>query len=102
MLEGLTAAQFSSRIGESFVLRLDGGEPPELELVLSEVAEGPVDPRPPEARRAPFSLLFRGPASPALPQRIYKLRHRELGELEIFLVPIRRDAQGLVYEAIFG
>lgn len=52
-------------------------------------------------RRQPFGLVFRGPLEPALPQRIYRLSHPEMGTHEIFLVPIARKAEGLEYEAIF-
>jgi hypothetical protein len=47
-----------------------------------------------------FSLLFSGPA-PLLPQQTYTLSHPQLGELEIFLVPIQEVDRGFVYQAIF-
>ena len=50
----------------------------------------------------PFALTFRGPASPVLQQQIYSLTHPELGDSEIFLVPIGPDKQGMLYEAIFN
>jgi hypothetical protein len=52
-------------------------------------------------RRAPFSTVFRGPATPILPQRIYRLQHPEIGGFELFLVPIGPDERGMRYEAIF-
>jgi hypothetical protein len=51
--------------------------------------------------RQPFSLIFRGPASPTLPQGIHHLTHSDLGALEIFLVPIDPEGQGSAYEAVF-
>jgi hypothetical protein len=51
--------------------------------------------------RDPFRLEFLGPTDPILPQRIYRLEHEALGALDIFLVPIARDAGGTTYEAIF-
>ena len=51
--------------------------------------------------RLPFVATFRGPQEPRLPQRIYRLDHDGLGTLELFLVPVGRDAQGVRYEAIF-
>jgi hypothetical protein len=56
----------------------------------------------PDAPREPFSLVFRGPAAPALAQRIYRLVVDELGELDLFLVPIGLDGTGMRYEAVFG
>ena len=95
MLEKLTKESFLPRLNQAF--RLTSVEPP-LELRLLEVesrwGRGP-------AREA-FSLIFLGPAEPLLPQRIYRLEHDELGALEIFLVPIGRDAAGTRYEAAFN
>lgn len=51
--------------------------------------------------RQPFSLLFRGPPEPLLPQGLYRMNHRQLGDLELFLVPIGPDRQGMRYEAVF-
>lgn len=53
-------------------------------------------------RRQPFSLTFRGPSNPVLAQRIYALENETLGTLEIFLVPIGPDKQGMQYEAVFS
>ncbi len=52
--------------------------------------------------RGSFSLLFRGPRVPLLPQRIYHLEHDTLGALQVFLVPITPDPQGSLYEAVFN
>ena len=52
--------------------------------------------------RAPFSLVFRGPAQPSLPQREYTLQHPAFEALSLFLVPLGQDAQGTRYEAIFN
>ena len=51
--------------------------------------------------RQPFRLRFRGPRDPLLAQSIYRLMHAGLGALEIFIVPIGRDAESTTYEAIF-
>jgi hypothetical protein len=53
------------------------------------------------AMREQFSLHFRGPATPLLPQSIYRLQHQDIGVLDLFLVPISRDATGTTYEAVF-
>lgn len=53
-------------------------------------------------RASAFSLRFRGPSAVLLPQQIWSLRHAVLGELAIFLVPIGRDEDGFLYEAIFN
>ena len=74
------------------------------------VAERPValsvrsiTPLPPHRLRAePFSLILAGPLAPALPQASYRLNHPALGEIDIFLVPIARDATSMQYEATFN
>jgi hypothetical protein len=53
-------------------------------------------------QREPFRLAFLGPTDPALPQQTYRLEHDVLGTLDIFLVPIARNAAGTTYEAIFA
>ncbi|MCB1814124.1 MAG: hypothetical protein KDK04_20750 [Candidatus Competibacteraceae bacterium] len=55
----------------------------------------------PGAKREPYSLVFRGPAEPVLEQGIVPLTHAQLGNIEIFLVPIGPDSQGMCYEAVF-
>ncbi len=53
----------------------------------------------PDATRPAFVLLFSCPV-PA-PQGAYLLHHETLGQLEIFLVPIRQVDAGVQLEAIF-
>lgn len=52
--------------------------------------------------RSQFSLLFEGPAMPRLDQRIHQVRHPELGELAVFLVPVGPHGDGMGYEAAFA
>jgi hypothetical protein len=49
-----------------------------------------------------FSLVFTGQASPWLPQSMYQLIHPQMGEFELFLVPIGPDSAGMRYEAAFS
>ena len=51
--------------------------------------------------REAYSLLFCGPSMPILPQQIYTVRHQVIGELDIFLVPIGPQSEGMGYEAVF-
>ena len=46
---------------------------------------------------------IRAPAAPVLlPQQIYRLTHDGFAQpLDIFLVPVARDAGGFTYEAVF-
>lgn len=96
MLETLTKEWWSEYLGGSFELLNDGCGT--MAMVLAEVtglgtgASG---------QRDPYSLVFRGPPAPVLPQRIYHLRHERMGDLELFLVPIGPDGEGMRYEAVF-
>jgi len=98
MLEKLTAAAFAGLVGSDF--RLDPAEAGIASLRLAEAKD--LTSRASGPRRAPFTLLFRGPKAPVLPQRIYALVHETLGRLEIFLVPLGPDAEGMRYEAVFN
>jgi hypothetical protein len=93
-LDTLTINSFAGRVGERFVLE---DEPQGYELVLSAC-----EPRGQGPTREAFSLLFVGPGDRVFPQRIYRLRHTELGVLELFLVPVGNDAGGTRYEAMFS
>jgi hypothetical protein len=96
MLDKLTKETFEPVKGDVFQLSLGEGAtlPLELSAVLGTGLKG-------AAAREQFSLHFRGPIAPALDQRIYRLEHAQLGVLDIFLVPIRRDAFQMTYEAVF-
>jgi hypothetical protein len=91
MLEKLTVDDFRPLHGDRFRIAPDGAEAFEVELV--EVTEI----RPEPGGRAPFSLVFQGGPNPPVEQRIYRVGHDELGELDLFLVPIAIDR----YEAVF-
>jgi len=53
--------------------------------------------------RTPFSIILRsGSRDRFWPQGIYRLCHPEHGELELFLVPIGPDDEGMRYEISFS
>ena len=92
-------ARFAPLVGQTFAVGHEsaaGWAGPELELVSVQAL------RPHSRRAEPFSLLFRGPRQPILPQSIYDLVHPELGTLKIFLVPVQPSGDGAEYEAIFN
>jgi hypothetical protein len=102
VLDRLTADTFAPAVGDTFAL--DAGDAGRLDFELIESRLRDPD-RPAEddsGTRAPFSLLFRGPVDPLLPQRIYRLEHESIGPLEIFIVPVARDESGSTYEAVFA
>ncbi|MCF8477810.1 MAG: hypothetical protein K9G60_12345 [Pseudolabrys sp.] len=52
--------------------------------------------------RPPFSLTFLAKDPRVLPQRLYRLEHNGLGEIELFLVPVGKDTNGVSYQATFN
>jgi hypothetical protein len=89
---------FGAVVRESFDLAI--GET-SLPLTLVEVQPLPVNPFP-GMIRAPFSLLFRAASQVVLPQKLYGLKNASLGRLELFLVPVARDREGVIYQAVFN
>lgn len=98
MLETFTIATFSPHQSESFALQ--AGDTATLTLTLAEVTA--LGPAATPGGRSPFALLFLGPVSPPLPQRIYRLAHETIGTFDLFLVPLGPVPGGLRYEAIFA
>jgi hypothetical protein len=84
-------------VGDSLTVSVD----PSFDLVLHEVSFLQSGPAGIDESRS-FSILFRGPTTPALEQATYILNHAELGELTLFLVPIAADDTGRTYEAVFN
>ncbi|WP_234907812.1 MULTISPECIES: hypothetical protein [Ensifer] len=97
-MELLTLQNFAGCVGQAFDLSLGESTVP---LTLAEASPGTTQILP-GMRRAPFSLVFRSSSAIVLPQQIYRLRNASLGALEIFLVPVARDKQGIVYQAVFN
>lgn len=92
----LAPSFFEPHAGSAFSMEIGEARPVELELVSVSA----LPPMP--TRRQPFTLLFRSHEQVVRPQRIYTLGHPVLGALEIFLVPVGRDAAGVQYEAVFS
>jgi hypothetical protein len=100
-LASVTSETFAQQVGTAFAVtaEVQGGVAGALALTLVDVtAAGTGSPE----GRAPFAVIFRGPATPLLSQQIVPLDHFELGGLALFLVPIGVDADGARYEAVFS
>jgi hypothetical protein len=94
----LTFESFSPHLNSTFAIGLGESS---VELTLTQATKQPVRPFP-GMMREPFSLIFRSGTPVVLPQRLYPLKHEALGKLDIFIVPIGRDLQGTVYQAVFN
>jgi hypothetical protein len=92
----LVTGTFEGRVGDTFAAApTHSGEPLELELTRCDES--------PHARpdQPAFSLTFHGPGERRA-QQIFKLHHTELGEFELFLVPIAQLEGGIAYEAVIN
>ena len=95
----LSLGTFEPLVGQVVRVRFGDAAPSELTLIEASALGTDADPR---RQRAPFRLTFRGPPGEVAPQAIYRVEHDALGELSIFLVPVRADANGVIHEAIFA
>jgi hypothetical protein len=94
-MDNLHYDDFLPHLHTRFWLIADNGARYELELQqLTENSPSP--------RQEQFVLLFRAPATAPPHQGIYGLQHEQLGQGELFMVPISRDAAGLYYEVTFN
>jgi hypothetical protein len=101
MPERLNEETFTKQLGTKFRVRLEVEGAPEIELTLDEVEPFPTLSHS-RSDLERFSAYFYGPGDFFLPQRIYRLEHEQMGELDIFLVPVSQDQRGLRYEAVFS
>ena len=97
MLDQITHDVFAEYLGDTFQLELGSGKNLVVQLASATPVTGGIP-----GRRTPFSVLFHAPPEAVVPQKIYEISHRKLGPMQIFLVPIRKDKQGLVLEAVFN
>jgi hypothetical protein len=89
---------FSPHLGSTFELQL--GEST-IGLTLTQATKAQTQVYPGMVRE-PFSLIFRSASAVVLPQRIYPFKHASMGALNIFIVPVGREPQGIVYQAVFN
>ncbi|MEA2450970.1 MAG: hypothetical protein QOG63_2902, partial [Thermoleophilaceae bacterium] len=89
MADPLTSEFFAPHVGQQFEAVPTEGEPFEAVLTsCDETTYGDRDQWLQSIDRVPFSLVFHAPGGELLPQQTFTLRHPELGELAIFLVPL--------------
>lgn len=94
----LTSGTFAPHVGEAFEVAPAGGAE-SFQAVLSSCEEHGGAGR--VAGRVPFSLVFHSADRERYwPQQIFTLRHPDLGELALFMVPLGPDDRGMQYEAV--
>ena len=95
MEASLTHEEFSKYANTKFQVQADENTYVELDLIgISELKLHP--------KQEEFALEFRGPLNMFLGQGVRNFSHDQMGQFELFLVPIKQDAQGFYYEAVFN
>jgi len=98
-LDELTFDVMQPLIGTSFLLPVEGRDA--IELKVTDVCKVMERVRSKRLTRQPFSIYFTGPRDVMIKQGMYPLRHEQLGEMLIFIVPVGQATDGLEYEAVF-
>jgi hypothetical protein len=91
----LVTETFEPVVGDAFDATPSGGGEP-IELVLASCDES----RHARPDHPAFSLLFNAPGPDHLPQQIFTLAHPDLGEFDLFLVPLGPLGDSMRYEAV--
>lgn len=95
MEAALTHEEFSKHPNTKFQVEVDENTRVELELIaISELKLYP--------QQEEFTLEFRGPVDVFLGQGIRNFTHDQMGQFELFIVPVKQDEQGFYYEVIFN
>lgn len=95
MEAALTHDEFSKHTNTKFQVQVDENSNVELDLItISELKIYP--------QQEEFKLEFLGPANVFLGQGIRNFTHDQMGQFELFIVPIKQDEQGFYYEVIFN
>ena len=98
----LTADDFAPFVGDQFELQGEAAQRVSARLIEAKPLKA-AGARPKHLPRSqPFSLVFRTNDGNELVQETHAVRHRELGALAMFLVPVSASQRGQRVEAIFN
>jgi hypothetical protein len=95
MADTLEHEIFSRYLNTTF--RISLGDSNTIEAELNTVDDLQLSPQ-----QERFAIVFRGPTEPLLNQGSYRFEHDEMGDFMLFIVPLRRDDDGIFYEACFN
>ena len=94
----LTQEEFARHLNTKFRVAADVPEPVELELVEAQSYR----PEPHEEQGMErFSAIFAAPPNYHLTQGAYALSHEHMGDMTLFLVPVKVGDR-ILYEAVFN
>jgi hypothetical protein len=89
---------FASHLNGSFSVGVGNGT---VEMTLVNATKGQA--RDWEGlRKQPFSLIFKCANPVIFPQRIYPFERTGFGKMDIFIVPVGRERDGVIYQAVFN
>lgn len=89
---------FAGHLNETFAV---GFGTSSVEMTLVQATKG--KPRDWEGLRTePFALIFKCAHPVILPQKSYLFQNSAFGKMDIFIVPVGRERDGVVYQAIFN
>jgi len=95
MEAALTHDEFSKHANTKFQVQVDENTNVELDLItISELKLYP--------QQEEFTLEFLGPLNIFLGQGIRNFTHDQMGQFELFIVPVKQDERGFYYEVIFN
>ena len=94
-----TGADYAKHVNTNFRVELESPRPIEVKLIA--VTPRAIEPNE-EAGMERFSVVFAGPTDVFLPQNLYRMTRPDMGEFEIFLVPLGQEADGFRYEAVYN
>ena len=95
MSDNLTKEAFQENLNTEFRIKVEPSAIVPIELV--GLLEGVST-----SRQEQFSLTFRGPLETPFGQGARDVEHDKMGTFVLFLVPIARNPDGMVYEAVFN
>ena len=95
MGDSLTHENFAAQLNTKFRVGIDDANA--VDLVLAEVSELKTS-----ARQEQFAIVFHGPIEVFLGQGLRQFEHDEMGQFNLFLVPIGKDDNSYSYEAVFN
>lgn len=99
MSEFQSEEEFRQQVNTPFRLQVNAPKP--IDLTLVGVESRPSDAAEQQGMER-FSVFFLGSAEFLLPQNTYRLVHPEMGEFDVFLVAIGKEADGYRYEAVYN
>lgn len=98
-MNSIMLQHFTPLLGQRFELQIEPGMEIAAELSEATALAPPVA----ASGREAFSLMFKGPSQPILPQQTCRVTHTAgaLAPMDMFIVPVRGGTDAVWYEAVF-